>query len=380
MLSGTRAFACAPILALLLGATFPALPGLAQPANSRRTVVVGDIHGDLEGLTGILRQAGIIDTRNRWTAGNTIVVQIGDQTDRGARVREVLDLLMDLERQANAAGGRLIVLLGNHEAMNLAGNFRDVSTAAYASFADARSENRRRSAYEAYVRLVETRAEMFAGKLPPAFQAVSRDEWMATHPPGALEYREAFGPSGRYGRWLRQKSAVLQLGDIAFMHAGINPATAPPRLEDINKQVSDDIRKLDEHRRRMTDRNLILPWFGIGDVLLAAQLDLQNFGDLMQIDSWSMFDPEGPMWFRGFANWSAQDGPTQIKTLLQRYKLSHFVVGHTVTSTRRVTPQFANAVFLIDTGMIFSGGVASALEIQGGRFTAISADGRTLLE
>jgi len=47
---------------------------------------------------------------------------------------------------------------------------------------------------------------------------------------------------------------------------------------------------------------------------------------------------------------------------------------------RRITPQFANAVFLIDTGMIFAGGTASALEIQGGRFTAISANGRTLFE
>jgi hypothetical protein len=203
---------------------------------------------------------------------------------------------------------------------------------------------------------------------------------MAAHPPGAIEYREAFGPRGRYGRWLREKSAVLQLGNTAFMHAGINPATAPRRLDDINNQVSNDLRKLDEYRRRMADRRLILPWFGISDVLLAAQLDRQAFGDLMQIDRWSLFDPEGPMWFRGFTSWSLEDGPAQIQALLQRYKLAHFVVGHTVTQTRRITPRFSNTVVLIDTGMIFSGGMASALEIQNGRFTAISAGGRTPLE
>jgi len=368
------------ILALVLGVVFPTRPGYAQRPDTRRTVVIGDIHGDLEGLTAILRQAGITDASNRWAAGNTIVVQTGDMTDRGARVRGVLDLLIALERQASTAGGRLVVLLGNHEVMNLAGDFRDVSAEAYASFADAQSEDRRRNAYEAYVRVCESRAELFAGTLPAAFQAMSRDEWMSAHPAGTIEYREAFGPSGRYGRWLRQKAAVLQLGDIAFMHAGINPATAPPRLDDINELVANDIRRLDGYRRRMTDRKLILPWFGIGDVLLAAQLDRQNFGDLTQIDKWSLFDPEGPMWFRGFASWSKQEGPTQIKALLQRYKLAHFVVGHTVTETRRITPQFANAVFLIDTGMIFAGGTASALEIQGGRFTAISANGRTLFE
>jgi hypothetical protein len=368
------------ILALVLGVASPTRPGYAQRLDARRTVVIGDIHGDLEGLTAILRQAGITDASNRWAAGNTIVVQTGDMTDRGAHVRGVLDLLIDLEQQARAAGGRLVVLLGNHEVMNLAGDFRDVSPEAYASFADTQSEDRRRKAYEEYVGVCESRAEFVAGTLPAGFQAMNPDEWMTAHPPGAIEYREAFGPSGRYGRWLRQKAAVLQLGDIAFMHAGINPATAPRRLDDINDLVAHDIRKLDDYRRRMTDRKLILPWFGIRDLLLAAQLDPQNFGDFVQIDKWSLFDPEGPMWFRGFASWSAQEGPTQIKTLLQRYKLAHFVVGHTVTETRRITPQFANAVFLIDTGMIFSGGTASALEIQGGRFTAVSANGRTPFE
>ena len=375
-----RAFVYLPTLALALALAFPAAPSLAQRADTRRTVVIGDIHGDLEGLTGILRQAGLTDATNRWTAGNTIVVQTGDQTDRGTDVRRVLDLLMDLERQASSTGGRLAVLLGNHEVMNLAGDFRDVSSGAYASFADGQSEQRRREAYQAYVRVCETRAEPFGGKLPAAFQALSWDEWMAAYPLGAIEYRDAFGPDGRYGRWLRGKSAVLQLGDIAFMHAGINPATAPPQLDDINEQVAGDIRKLDDYRRRMVDQKLILPWFDIRDVLLASQLDKQNFGDLMQIDKWSLFDPEGPMWFRGFASWSPQDGAAQIKTLLQQYKLAHFVVGHTVTQTRRITPQFAGAVFLIDTGMIFSGGTASALEIQGGRFTAITSGGRTPLE
>ncbi len=380
MVSSFRAFACVPILACVLGAGFPATPGHAQRIDPRRIVAIGDVHGDLEGLTAILQQAGITDAKGRWTAKNTIVVQTGDITDRGARVRAGLDLLISLEQQASAAGGRLVVLLGNHEVMNLASDWRDVSPEAYASFVDEQSEDRRREAYAAYVRLCESRAESFAGRLPAAFQAVSRDEWMAAHPLGSIEYRNAFSPRGVYGRWLRAKPVVVQLGDIAFVHAGINPATAPRRLDDINTQVAADIRKLDEYRRRMADQQLILPWFEIKEVLLAAQLDRQNFGDLGQIDTWSLFDAEGPMWFRGFTNWSADEGPAQMKTLLERYKIAHFVAGHTVTETRRITARFSNSVFLIDTGMVFSGGTPSALEIQSGRFTAIGPDGRTALQ
>jgi hypothetical protein len=357
----------------------PAAPGLAQRTGVQRTVVIGDIHGDFEGLTGILRQAGITDASDRWVAGNTTVVQTGDMTDRGAGVRAVLELLMGLEQQAKAAGGRLVVLLGNHEVMNLAGNFRDVTPEIYASFADARSEERRRQAYQAYVKLCDARAELFKGTPPAAFQAMGRDEWMAAHPPGAIEYREAFGPRGRYGRWLRSKTAVWQLGNVAFMHAGINPVNAPRRLDDINKQVSNEIQAVDDYRRRMTELKLILPWFDLKDVVTAAQIDALNLGKLLQIDRWMLFDPEGPMWFRGFATWSPEEGPPQIKTLLERYNIASFVVGHTVTKSRRITPQFSNAVFLIDTGMIFSDGAASALEIQGGRFTAIDPDGRKIL-
>ena len=71
---------------------------------------------------------------------HTILVQTGDIFDRGAKVREALDLLMRLEDEAKRAGGRVEFLLGNHEVMNLLHEFRDVSPAAYASFADARSE------------------------------------------------------------------------------------------------------------------------------------------------------------------------------------------------------------------------------------------------
>jgi calcineurin-like phosphoesterase family protein len=396
-------------LALLLTCT-PASRTVAQnnppPA---RIVAIGDIHGDFDAFVGILKHAGLTDASGRWSAGNATFVQVGDFTDRGAKVRPVMDLLMDLEEQAKAAGGRVVVLLGNHEVLNLIGEGRDVTPAIYGTFADDQSEQRRVAAYEAYLKLCAMRGTQLRS-LPRLYQPLSKDAWMAAHPLGFVEYREALSPQGQYGRWLRAKAPVVRVDDSVFMHAGINPDRAPRNLEDINKQVAAEIKRFDEYRNRMVDRKLILPFFTLEEVLVAAQIEVQagavassgpsadpsspggfdsltipdslGLRGLLGINSWALVDPEGPLWFRGFATWSSEVGAVQSRFLLRRYNVAHFVVGHTIMPSRRITPRFSSAVFLIDTGMLSSyapRGVASALEISDGRFSAIYADERTTL-
>jgi hypothetical protein len=52
--------------------------------------------------------------------GRLVVVQTGDEIDRGDDDREILDHVEEGERQAAAEGGELVALLGNHEIMNAA--------------------------------------------------------------------------------------------------------------------------------------------------------------------------------------------------------------------------------------------------------------------
>lgn len=389
---------------LLLVSTLPAQSGVAQSGASPRVVAIGDIHGDFDAFAEILRHAGITDESGRWIAGNTTLIQTGDFLDRGAKVKAVVDLLMDLDQQATAAGGRMVVLIGNHEVMNMVGDFRDVTPEIFASFADEGSDQRREAAYEAYVKFCAARSALFL-RSPPRFFQLTKSQWMDAHPLGFLEYREAFSPQGRYGRWLRTKTPVLQIGDSVFMHAGVNPSRAPRRLEDINRQVTSDIKRFDDYRTRMVDRKLMVPYFALPEMLTAAQIEVDlnmalarnaeptaqgpldvlanpdplGLAELLRIDKWSLFDPEGPLWFRGFATWSTDAGASQVKNLIQRYNVAHFITGHSVMQTRRITPRFSGALVLIDTGMVFPGGVASALEIRDRRFTAIYSDAKTLL-
>jgi hypothetical protein len=332
-------------------------------------------------------------------------VQTGDFTDRGPQVRAAMDFLMGLEPQAKAAGGRVAVLLGNHEVMNLIGDVRDVTPAIYLTFADAQSEKRREAAYDAYVKWCTERAAQFQ-RPPSIYQPVGKPEWMAAHPPGYLEYRSAFAPQGHYGRWLRTKAPLLQLNDIVFLHGGVSPERAPRRLEDVNRQVLAEIKRWDAYQSRMLDRKMVLPHFTLTEVLSAAQIEIElaalarrpadpedrtalpvnddplGLKGLMGIESWALINPDGPLWFRGYATWTSDSGAAQVKILKDRYKVAHFVVGHTIMEARRITPRFDGSVFLIDTGMLsshFTGGRASALEIQAGQFTAIYEDGRVPL-
>ena len=102
----------------------------------KRIIVIGDIHGDLKILLKCLKLAKLIDNKNNWIGGNTHVVQLGDILDKGGRgimdktiymeefmIYEFLNLL---DVQARKQKGAVHYLLGNHELMNILGDFRYV--------------------------------------------------------------------------------------------------------------------------------------------------------------------------------------------------------------------------------------------------------------
>ena len=73
---------------------------IAAPAATERVVAIADIHGDLDAFVGILQRAQLIDPGKHWAGGRAILVQTGDLLDRGPKVRDVMDLLMSLQKEA----------------------------------------------------------------------------------------------------------------------------------------------------------------------------------------------------------------------------------------------------------------------------------------
>ncbi|MGA2924210.1 MAG: metallophosphoesterase [Candidatus Sulfotelmatobacter sp.] len=382
---------------------FLVLVGLASagpaknPLEHAETVVaIGDVHGDFDDFVAILKQVGLIDAQHHWTGGKTTLVQVGDVLDRGPKPREAMDLLMSLEKEAPQASGRVVSLLGNHEMMNIMGDLRYVTAVNYASFAEANSEERQRSAFQAYMKWRGSHAELLAELAPPL--ELTEEEWMARHPAGFIERREAFGPKGSYGKWLREHSALADIGGVIFVHGGIHPDLAQMKLDAINARIRDEIKTFDALKQYLQDEQIILPFFNLQEITAVVQAELtaelksrvpsdqQRQGELRQFlgyGEWLSVKADGPLWFRGYDQWSEEEGTEHMGKLLEAFKATHIVVGHTVQKGGRIRPRFGDRVFLIDTGMLSSyypGGRASAMEICGdAKFTARYMDQQVVL-
>jgi hypothetical protein len=101
--------------------------------DADRVVAISDIHGAYDAMVETLQNVGILDAGKAWAGGSSRLVIVGDVLDRGPRSRDVMDLLMRIEDEAQAAGGYVHVLIGNHESMNMIGDMRYVSKEEYAA-------------------------------------------------------------------------------------------------------------------------------------------------------------------------------------------------------------------------------------------------------
>jgi hypothetical protein len=86
----------------------------------QRTFVVGDVHGQLDKLTALLRNAGLLTYDLRWCGGNSALWFMGDFFDRGPHGLAVVELVMRLQQESAAAGGRVQSIIGNHDLLLMA--------------------------------------------------------------------------------------------------------------------------------------------------------------------------------------------------------------------------------------------------------------------
>ncbi len=360
--------------------------------NGRRIVAIGDIHGAFNGVRSILRETELIDEDDRWIGGNAVLVQTGDILDRGPGATRVAELLIDLQEQATEAGGEVVVLLGNHEVLNLVSDLRDVTKYIVRNLVDAHSEKRLDTScntYAAYYRKIAQRRKQ---KVPKRRELL--DRCYAEQPLGLPEYLREIGPEGRIGRWIRTLPVAAEIDGVVFIHGGISPGFAGRGLEELNREVRREIDSLDRARGYLLDQGLILPTSGPAQVVsLARQVvaaaeagqgdypHLSSFEHLADAANWLTLREDGPLWFRGYGSWSHEEGVAQLPAILEPLGASHVVVAHTPQKTQSIRPRFDSRVFLIDTGMLTSvyNGRPSALEIEDGRFTAVYVMERTVL-
>lgn len=311
---------------------------VALQPGAGRIVAVGDVHGDDERFMDVLLMAGLVNSRRQWSGGRATLIQLGDILHRGPASRRALDLLMNLQRQAKRAGGRVEMLIGNHEVMRLIGDFRYVSPGEDAEFRTARSERKRDEYFEIYLKILQSEGK------PAERTDLSigfRQQWEASFPLGRAEMIEAFAERGRYGKWLRERPVALVAGETLFVHAGISP-----------KYLMWDAERFAERYRR--------------------DLELQNpeAGGYLS-------DEEGPFWYRGLATAPEAEMAEHVDAVLERWGVKRIVVGHT-PQRDGVKPRFEGKVLLADVGLsTLYGGPRACVEIVGGNVSML-IEGKTV--
>jgi len=390
--SGRLHFFVLLVLSLLFSAPF-----LSAAEPEQTAVALGDVHGNFDELCEILKRLGLIDDARHWSGGQTLLVQTGDLVDRGSKERAVLDLMMSLESEAPEVGGQVEILLGNHEVMNLMGDVRYATPEIFATFATPDSEALRKSSYEHYLSWQRDNSALRA-QSDDSQLALTEQQWFEKHPLGFIEQRAAFGRNGVYGKWIREHHAIEKFDSILYLHGGIAPELSRNSLSQINSTVRSEIRQWDEMFQYLVDRKFILPFFTFQETsaILKAILapggkprkslsdeEKQKLAPALQMSSWLCLVQDGPLWFRGYDEWSDQDGAARADSILRAYNASAIVVGHTVQKTLSIRARFGGKVFLIDTGMVASAsraGRASALQIRDNtRFTAMYLDSESVL-
>jgi hypothetical protein len=336
-----------------------------------RIVALGDVHGDFSSLTTMLKKTDLVDDSLHWIGGSSVLVQLGDFTDRGARVRETIDLLMRLQDEAPRQGGEVIVLMGNHEMMNVVGDYRYVSSEVYAFFVDDRSGKRRSDAFKDYLKWREYRSGLY-GDVDERDAAEVEAAWMESHPPGYFEYQEAMGPTGVYGKWLRKLPVVVKLGDTIFLHGGIHPSLARMDLDELNKTVAKERALHDTLRKYLVARRVVDSSLDLGESFKMAKQQLKLMSGksawarvgvqsgireellrtltaYLKMGDWLSMGQDGPLWFRGYATWTEEEGKEPIEKVLEEYQARRFVVAHTIVNGNLISSRFEGQLILIDT-------------------------------
>ncbi len=198
---------------------------------SSRIVVIGDLNAAYDALVEILRGTKLVNRRLEWIGGRAELVQLGDIFNRGGGAVQALKLLLRLRREARVSGGRVTVLLGNHEAMSALRHEGYCTEAEYLTFATAAE----RRAWPARVaramrQLARKRTRGVVLPIAPRLEA-----WKVEHVPGRAALRRALAPNATLGRALRSLPvAYLSQGSL-FVHAGLLPEWAELGIDALDR-------------------------------------------------------------------------------------------------------------------------------------------------
>ena len=279
-----------------------------------RIVAIGDLHGDYENYLEVLRIAGLINKRGKWSGGKTHLVQTGDIPDRGPDSIKIIEHISKLARQAKKKGGRVHSLIGNHEAMNMYGDLRYVHPGEFKAFVNRNSAALRDRYFAVLMQNLEAQNPERFTSLPENYRTV----WNVKFPLGWVEHRQAWNPAwnpeGEFATWVLENKVSIKINDAIFLHGGISAYYCQNSLESITEKAHASLR----------------------------HYDFSNPGIIV--------DEFGPLWYRGLSGVEPHALSATVDAILEHQGVRHIVVGHSPTNGV-IWPRYDAKVVMIDTGI-----------------------------
>ncbi|MBN1221817.1 MAG: metallophosphoesterase [Candidatus Aminicenantes bacterium] len=336
------------LIFLLSAAVATAKDSECRWSGIERVVAIGDLHGDYNNFVRILKGVRLVDESVHWIGGKTHLVQTGDVMDRGPDAKIIFDLIMNLEKEAEQAGGMVHMLIGNHEEMNITGiairQPRYVLVSQFLSFLPS-----------PYIELKEKEirkrfeSEDHRGKDSGASLETELEEFWTNMLRNSDEAKSAYTAhfNDTYGKWIIEHNAVIKINGTVFVHGGISHKYSQWKLEDINTLLRMELNKF---RIALKQRKSL------------------NFKPRI------VYASDGPLWYRGLAQ-EDSSFTTEVDKILDNLQAERMVIAHTPQrGSRVVTKEFVSRfdgkVWVIDTGISKAyGGFLSALIIEGGELS-----------
>ncbi|MEE9562880.1 MAG: metallophosphoesterase, partial [Thermoanaerobaculia bacterium] len=311
-----------------------------------RVVALGDVHGSYDKMVTLLEGTGMVDDQLRWIGGEQHLVFCGDLTDRGSNDRSAMDLARRLQGEAEAAGGKVHVVLGNHEVMNLTRDRRYWNADLLDEFAKDETAAERKKALRKFRAVQSTQV---AGAI---------DAFDEKFPPGYFARARAFDPDGEYGSWLLELPTVVKVNGVLFLHGGLTRRVAELGLDEINAQVTANIRAFLASADEMGDA---VPFPADMGAIMQTANALKGRGGrnpqakaakaLLAAHEGLAFDAAGPVWYRGTSVENERLESDRVTAVLELLDARAEMMGHTVTRTGKISTRFNGTVYRADVGM-----------------------------
>ncbi|KAN0092976.1 Metallo-dependent phosphatase-like protein [Tylopilus felleus] len=305
-----------------------------RPRFTRRIVAVGDIHGDIENAARVLQMAGVVDEDGNWSGNIDVFVQTGDIIDRGDDTIELFQWMQDLREQAHGVGGEVINLMGNHEWMNVIGDWRYV-----------------------YPSEIET-----WGSISARQKAVTTGwlgtSWANNYTTAArLPLHSLLGPPNtdyppeKGSIYASANAGPLSHAAFSFVHGGLAPTY--PNLSPFPSAINNISASLLHKLRSRSPQPPPHPPHAYPGLPSGTRHEEAR-----------LYGSDGPLWYRGWAEEEESKICEKVDEVLRKTGTRRMVMGHT-PHLESIVARCGGKVLIIDTGISHAyGGALSALSIE----------------